>query len=244
MNSSSHVLQILRRAVFTRRGMFFLATAVLLLGAVVIGGEALGTQLSSIESRISSLGPMGKLALIPAYVILTSLLFPDTLLRISAGALFGPVWGVLGVALATLLGTLLQFTLARPFAAPIERFIIKRPKMRAIQHVVLNEGLRLQLLIRLTPVNHASITYMLGAAGIRLVPLLLALPAMLPSIVLEVWIGHIGNKVVHMGGSETGSYSMSEVISYVGLGIGAVAVIFAAREAHRAISRAIDQDTN
>jgi len=68
----------------------------------------------------------------------------------------------------SLLTGALQFALARQLLrAPIQRALAARPSMAAIQHAVSRDQFRLQVLLRLTPLNPATISYLLGATGVR-----------------------------------------------------------------------------
>ena len=75
-------------------------------------------------------------------------------------------WGA--VVAGGLLASALQFTFARRLLrARIERTLAAKPSLAAIQPAVTQDELRLQLLLRLTPLNPATIRYLLGAAGVR-----------------------------------------------------------------------------
>ena len=197
------------------RGRAWIAGALVLAVLVLVAGHELEHHFGALEKSFATLGPGGDTALLVLYVVATSLLLPDTVFRVAAGALFGFAHGTLGVVVGTLLGSLLQFAIARPLRPWIDRLVSARPTLGALRRAVLTDGLRLQLLIRLTPINHASVSYVLGAGGVRLWPFLAALPAMLPSILLEVWVGHTGRSAAGFGGGR--SVGGEDLVMYGGL---------------------------
>lgn len=233
-------LRFLRGLAATPRGRLWLLAGVALVVALLFGGKELERHLGSIEGALEGLGPGGATLLLLLYVVATSLLLPDTIFRVAAGALFGFGYGLLGVVAGVLLASLLQYSLARPLRPRIDGIIRRRPPLAALRRAVLHEGLRLQLLIRLTPLNHASISYVLGAAGVRLVPFTVALLAMLPAIVLEVWVGHAGRDAAGLVGPR--EYGPTDFVTFGGLALGVVAMVFVSRAAHAAVMRALDDE--
>ncbi|MEJ2170137.1 MAG: hypothetical protein P8X90_31950 [Desulfobacterales bacterium] len=76
-----------------------------------------------------------------------------------------------------------------------------RPALTAIQRAVGRDEFRLQLLLRLTPLNPAIISYRLGSAGVRFSSFLIACLALTPSLIIEVYFGHVGKHTVMLAGS-------------------------------------------
>ena len=109
------------------------------------------------------------------FALATSVLLPDTVLCIIAGALFGLGWGVAAVLAGSFLAAAIQFALAHQLLrARIQRTLAARPSLAAIQRAVSRDEFRLQVLLRLTPLNPATISYLLGAAGVRFSGFLIA----------------------------------------------------------------------
>ena len=226
------------KLVRTPRGLAWLALGIALTVALATGAVEVEHRLKALEAWIAHLGPYAIVVFVAAYALLTTLLVPDTPLRLAAGALFGFGGGVAAASAGVLIGSFAQFALGRRLGPRVTRLVDRRPTLSALRLAVLQEGVRLQLLVRLTPVNHAIVTYAFAAAGVRLVPFLLALPGLLPSIVIEVLAGYAGRHAVRLAGGD-GPAGASDYLPFVALGVGAVALVLASRAAHRAVKRAM-----
>src|SRR6478752_7465642 len=103
-----------------------------------------------IERWVVGLGPAGPAILIGLLVLGTSILIPESLFAIVAGALFGLDRGFLIVVAGNLIAASVQYGLARSFLHDrIQRMLASRPQLAAIQRAVLQDEVRLQLLLRL-----------------------------------------------------------------------------------------------
>jgi uncharacterized membrane protein YdjX (TVP38/TMEM64 family) len=135
-------------------------------------------------------------------ILTTSFLVPDTVRCIIAGALFGLYWGAAAVLAGILLAAAMQFALSQKLLrSRVQRMLAARPALTAIQRAVGRDEFRLQLLLRLTPLNPAIISYLLGSAGVRFSSFLIACLALTPSLIIEVYFGHVGKHTVMLAGS-------------------------------------------
>ena len=232
-----------RRQLLTRelRSMVPLALAVILVILVVIllGREA-ARHLHQMETAIEALGPWGRVTFVALLVVATSLLVPDSLFGLIAGALFGLVWGVGLMLIGNLIAAALQYALARRLLHdPIQRALESRPLLRSIQAAVIRDEMHLQLLLRLTPLNPALISYLLGAAGVRFAGFMLAMLVLTLHFIVEVYIGYAGKQLV------TGEFASSHggwqdnLMVYGAAALGVVAIVLVSKAAHRAVLRAI-----
>lgn len=200
-------------------------------------------SLEAIESGIRGLGGWGFVAYIGLFVVLTSVFVPDTVLAIVAGLVFGLWTGTVLVVTGALLAAALQYALARRLLrARIEKAVATRPKMRAIRHAVLGQQLRLQVLLRLTPLNPASVSYVLGASGVRASGFLLACLALIPLLFVEVWLGRTGSEVAGAAQAGASSDHAHLVTSAVGLAACLLVGVLVTRAASRALKEAVEQD--
>ena len=93
---------------------------------------------------------------------------PYRVLCIIAGALIGLYWGVAAVLAGSLLAGAIQFALSHKLLrARIQRALAVRPSLADIQRAVRRDEFRLQVLLLLTPLNPATISYLLGMADVR-----------------------------------------------------------------------------
>lgn len=91
----------------------YVVMGLLLAAAIIVAGDELVLHIVAIESWIGRLGPWGIVAFAALFVSSTSLLVPETVLSIMAGALFGLVGGLVAVVAGTLIAATLQYVLAR-----------------------------------------------------------------------------------------------------------------------------------
>ncbi len=234
--------QLLRREV---RSIFPLAIAVIvIIAAVILLGREAEQHLHAIETAISGLGPWGRVAFVGLLVIGTSLLIPESLFGLVAGALFGLAEGIGLMLIGNLIAAALQYGLARRLLhGPIQRALESRPLLRSIQSAVIRDELHLQLLLRLTPLNPALISYLLGAAGVRFAGFMLASVVLVSHFAIEVYLGHAGKQILAGGfGVAQGGWQHGLLI-YGGTALGLTAVILVSRAAHRAVLRAIAENS-
>ena len=225
-----------------RAALPYLAAGLLLLVAIVVAGRDIHHHIDAIESWIAKLGPWGVLAFVGLFVLATSLLLPDTVLCIIAGALFGLWWGIAAVVMGSLLAGALQFALARRLLQGfVQRTLAARPSLAAIQRAVSRDQFRLQVLLRLAPLNPATISYLLGAAGVRFWGFLVACLALTPNLVIEVYFGHAGKHMARMAGGDARTAHLHDLAIIGGLAVCIVVMVLISRIARKAVMRAVTE---
>jgi uncharacterized membrane protein YdjX (TVP38/TMEM64 family) len=225
---------------YSRAALPYLAVGLLLIVAIVVGGREIEHHINAIESYITNLGPWGVFGFVGLFVLATSFLLPDTVLCIIAGALFGLGWGVGAVLMGSVLAAAIQFALAHHFfGAQIQRALAARPSLAAIQGAVSRDEFRLQVLLRLTPLNPATISYLLGAAGVRFSGFLIACLALTPNLVIEVYFGHVGKHVARLAGSDAGTAHLHDLAIIGGLTVCLAVMVLVSRMARRAVTQAV-----
>lgn len=208
----------------------------------VILGEEIGHHLGVVEAWIEGLGPWGVVAFAALYGLLSALFVPDSLLGIVGGASFGFGPGLAAGVAGTLVGATLEYALARRILrGKVERYLGARPGLAAVQTAVRRQELRLQLLIRLTPLNRAVTSYVLGAAGVGFARFMVALVAVLPHLCLEVYFGYAGKRLALALGRSGGPRGLHEVALALGLVAAIVAVAMISRTARKAVEAAAEK---
>lgn len=226
-----------------RRLLPYLAAAVLLVVAIALLGSEIHRHLDAIERGMEHLGPWGVVAFLALFVVLTSLMVPDTVFAIIAGVLFGLGWGTAAVIAGGVGGAALQYALSRRLLRErIERLIAAKPALAAIQRAVRQDELRLQALVRLTPLSPVMTSYLLGAAGVRFPGFLIACLALIPGFFLEVYFGYAGRHVARMTGRDEQSILLHDAMVFGGLAACVVVMVIISRTARRALMEAADRD--
>ena len=148
-----------------------------------------------IENAMRALGPWGPVAHVVLFALGTVLFVPGSLLALTGGVLFGPVWGsILNLAGATL-GATAAFLAARYLAGDWVRRKAGGRLDRLIAGVEA-EGWRFVAFVRLVPlIPFNLLNYALGVTRIPLIPYVLAsLICMAPGAVAYTWLGYAGRE--------------------------------------------------
>jgi uncharacterized membrane protein YdjX (TVP38/TMEM64 family) len=212
-----------------------------LVAGILILGDEIGRHIDHLEAWVTGLEPWAPMVFVVLYAVLSSLFVPDVLLGIVAGASFGFARGVTAVAAGSLAGATLQYALSRHLLKQrIDRFVLSRPALVAIRVAVRQQELRLQLLIRLTPLNRALTSYVLGAVGVGFTRFAAACVALLPSLCLEVYFGYAGKHLARIAGREEHTVVLRDVMLVAGLVVAAVAMVVVSRKARRAVEAAAE----
>lgn len=182
----------------------FIALAV---AAVIIGGKQLGvfSWLSSALQwsllQVDNWGVWAPLGFIAIYNIATVLLIPGSVLTLGAGVLFGVVKGSIYVFIAATLGATFAFLIGRYLARNwVSHQVENKPKFRAIDNAIANEGLKIVLLTRLSPIFPFNLlNYALGITQVSLKDYVIGSLGMIPGTILYVYIGSLAGSVATLG---------------------------------------------
>jgi uncharacterized membrane protein YdjX (TVP38/TMEM64 family) len=159
--------------------------------------------LKAFQDWIAGLGPWGGVLYGVAYVVAALLFVPGIVLTIGAGYVFGLVWGVVIVSIATTVTAALAFVIARYAArARVQRLARRDERFAAIDRAIGENGWKIVGLLRLSPLVPFSVSnYLYGLTSVHLLPYLLASwVAMLPATVLYVSLGAAGRSAGEKGG--------------------------------------------
>jgi uncharacterized membrane protein YdjX (TVP38/TMEM64 family) len=197
----------------------------LLLGVAWIAGRDLARHLSALENWITSHGWIGAVAFVGIVIVFTSMFVPDTVFAVIAGALFGVAGGTGLMVIGALCTAALAFTISRAFLQrTVRQALSRRPKLTAIHEAVGNEGLRFQLLLRLSPLHPVVVHYVLGASNTRFPTYIAACVGMIPTLAVEVYFGHAARHVADTMGDAAKHSTARTVLTLAGLAV-AVAVL-------------------
>lgn len=210
---------------------------VVLLGAAILLGRDFGHHVPAIEAWIASQGVWGYVVFVAATVVLTSLFVPDTVFAVMAGVLFG-VWGGTAImAVGCLLTAALDFALSRLFLEQAVRgWLARNPRLAAIERAVNREGFRFQFLLRLTPINPVTVSYVLGATDTRFLPFLVASLGLVPSLLVEVYFGYVAKHVASVSGQTSEHSALHTAATIAGLLVCIVVLVYVVRLAQRALA--------
>lgn len=213
------------------------------LGAVVVAvaaglGRDFAHHLPAIEDWIAAQGAWGYVAFIGAVVLFTSIFVPDTLFALIAGALFGLLWGTMLVVAGSLLTAAVDFALGRFFLQnAVVGWLARNPKFAAIEQAVHREGFRFQFLLRLTPINPVTVSYILGATKTPFRPFILACLGMIPSLFVEVYFGYVAKHVAKISGQTSEHSALHSAFTIAGLLLCVALLVYVVRLARKALAQ-------
>lgn len=176
--------------------------------------------LESFSQWIEGLGIWGGVVFVAVYAIATLLLAPGALFTLAAGLVFGLGWGFPIVMIGATLGAALAFLVARYLLRErIKQALHKRPKFKAVDEAVSEDGWKIVLLLRLSPLVPFNLqNYFFGITEIKFWQYVAAtFVGIIPGAVLYLYLGAIGGALT--GDSEWGAPQ------WIFFGVGLVATI-------------------
>ncbi len=195
----------------------------LLVVALAAGGLGLsrlplGSWVQSLTMWFEGFGAAGFLAFGAAYVFAAVLLIPVWPLSITGGLVFG-LWGFVIVPLSATLGASAAFLISRYLArGRIRSWLAGRPRYRAVDKAVAEEGWKIVALLRLSPlVPYNLMNYFCGMSRVSFSTYVVAtFLGTIPVTAMYVYLGFVGQAVA---GGKMGWPQWSL------LGVGAVATV-------------------
>jgi uncharacterized membrane protein YdjX (TVP38/TMEM64 family) len=164
-------------------------------------------------------GPVGWIVFILVYAFAVTALVPGSFLTLAAGVAFG-LWGFPLVVTGATLGAAMSFLAGRYLVRNrVRQTIQERPKLRAIDAAIGEDGWKIVGLLRLSPLVPFSLqNWVFGATSVSFWPYFLAsLFGIMPGTLLYVWIGSLGGAAA--GGGE------ASTLKYVFFGVGILATL-------------------
>jgi uncharacterized membrane protein YdjX (TVP38/TMEM64 family) len=228
------------RRVGLRAILGYAALAIVIAAAIIWIGADVHRHLSDIENWLHELGPWGVVVYIAAFALLSSLFMPFTPLAMICGALFGFGWGSAAALAGAFAGACIQFLIARRLLrSRVVRWIAKKPELLAVESAVKERQIRMQTLVRLTPLSPALTSYMFGAAGVRFSAYCLGCLGELPALLADVYFGYAGRHYINRAANAPKGITTHDVVVGVGVILTLVVMVLVSRMAHKAVQAAI-----
>lgn len=185
---------------------------------------------------IGRLGPWGPVLFIALYVLATVLFVPGSVLTLGAGAVFGVVLGSLYVSISATIGATAAFLIGRYLARDaIARRLEKKANFALIDRAVAEEGWKIVLLTRLSPVfPFVLLNYAFGLTRVKLSHYVLASwLGMIPGTLMYVYLGSLVNVGAGNRQRTTGEW----ILYGVGLMATIIVTVFVTRLARKALAQ-------
>jgi uncharacterized membrane protein YdjX (TVP38/TMEM64 family) len=186
----------------TKLSFVRISLGVVAAGALVVFGREAGSYVPRFAEWVDSAGLWGPVMFIGGYALAVVAFVPGSILTLAAGAIFGLLKGTIYVLFAATVGASLAFLVSRYFARGwVERRLESNPRFRAIDRAVGEQGRRIVILLRLSPVFPFNLlNYALGLTRVRFADFLTASIAMLPGTLLFVYYGKLAGDVAAVAG--------------------------------------------
>ncbi|MDQ3069258.1 MAG: TVP38/TMEM64 family protein [Acidobacteriota bacterium] len=200
----------------------------------------------ALAERARAAGALGIVLFFAAYIVSTVAALPGAILTLAAGFAFGPVWGLAVASPASVLGATCAFLLGRTVLRGwAERTVANSPRARAIDRAVEREGLKLVLLLRLSPLFPFNVlNYALSLTRISLGRYVAGSAiGMLPGTALYVYLGSLAPAAAELSSAGSGGGTSRLAIYAAGLIATLAVVIVATRAARRALREELEGET-
>lgn len=156
-----------------------------------------------IKNYVESFGKLGPIIYIIMFSLVPLTLFPDSILAISSGIIFGLVNGYIYTAIGALIGATISFYISRKLGRNVVKKLTKE-KLDKVENMINEKGFFIVLILRLIPLFPFDvISYGSGLTSIKYKDFLLAtFFGTIPGIFVFVNIGvqsvNIGSKSFYL----------------------------------------------
>jgi uncharacterized membrane protein YdjX (TVP38/TMEM64 family) len=200
----------------------------------------LAERLPAFVSWVQSQGAVGLLAFGALYALATVLMIPGALITLLAGYVYGPWLGTAVVSPASVVGATCAFLLGRTlFRERFERRIAAAPRFQALQAAIARQGLRILVLVRLSPIfPYSLVNYLFGLTRLRAVTYAFgSWIGMLPGTFLYVYLGSTVEDLTDLaagGVPDAGRWGFA--LKLAGLAATLLVTVLVTRAARRALA--------
>jgi uncharacterized membrane protein YdjX (TVP38/TMEM64 family) len=159
--------------------------------------------IDSFSDWVQGFGFWGGVIYAAFYAIATVLLVPGAPLTIAAGLVFGLAAGFPVVLVGATIGAALAFLAARYLVRDKVRAMIdQRPKLKAVDRAVADEGWKIVAMVRLTPIIPFNLqNYFFGLTEVKFWHYVAATAAgIVPGVLLYLYLGALGGATLGGGG--------------------------------------------
>jgi uncharacterized membrane protein YdjX (TVP38/TMEM64 family) len=196
--------------------------------------------LTPLVLKVLALGPWAPLLFILVYILAALTVAPAFFLTVAAGAVFGVGQGSVLVFTGASLGALAVYAVAtRLTQTRWMRRMTADERVAAVRSAVASSGLRMILLLRLSPlVPYPVLNYALALSGVRFKDYVVGLTGMIPAVILYTYYGKVvGDVAALAAGVSPPRGPEYYVLLIVGLVAIVVSTVMIARAARQEIER-------
>jgi len=192
---------------------------------------------------VDGLGLVGGMVFIVLYIVATVAFLPGSILTLGAGVVFGVGLGSIYVFIGATLGAIAAFLVGRYLARNwVSKKIEDNQNFAAIDRAVAQEGFKIVLLTRLSPIFPFNLlNYAFGITGVSLKDYALASVGMIPGTIMYVYLGSLAGDIARIGteGQATNP-TVQWTINIIGFIATLAVTIYVTRIARKALSEKVN----
>ena len=218
----------------------FALALVAIVAAVLLLHEPLHAVLNAVLEWAAGRGRWTGVVLAAIWIPAAILFVPGSILTLGTGFLLGLGWGTLTVSIGSTAGAAAAFGVSRILLRePVRRRLGNRPAFRAIDRAVADEGLKIVLLLRVSPLfPYNVLNYAFGATGVSFRSFVLgSWLGMFPGTLLYVYLGSGARTLAYAATGRVGHDLWGHALFALGLVATVVATWVITRAARRALAR-------
>jgi uncharacterized membrane protein YdjX (TVP38/TMEM64 family) len=221
---------------------------------IIIAGVITGTIFLPVKDWLikalewtQGLGIWGPVFVIAFYIVACVLLIPGSILTLGAGFIFKAVRGSITVSIGSTLGACAAFLIGRTVARKwIAAKVAKNEKFAAIDEAVAQQGFKIVLLTRLSPVFPFNmLNYAFGLTKISFWKYALgSWIGMMPGTIMYVYFGAGLRSLADVAAGNVEKSTAGTIFFWIGLVATIVVTVFVTRIARNALRQAVPQTTS
>lgn len=196
---------------------------------------------------INNLGAAAAIVFIVIYMVATVLFFPASLLTLGAGVVFGVFLGSLYVFIAASIGASLAFLVGRYIARGwVEKQIEGNPRFKAIDQAVAEEGVKIVLLTRLSPIFPFNLlNYAYGLTKVTFRDYVVGTLGILPGTIMFVYVGSLAKNLATLGSEEVATPSgIQWALRIIGFLATVAVTVYVTKIAKKALNERVETEAN
>ncbi|MCP4609101.1 MAG: TVP38/TMEM64 family protein [Planctomycetes bacterium] len=222
---------------------------VIIILAVIAGTRFLTTKDWLIKSLewTQELGIWGPVFVVAFYIVACVLFIPGSILTLGAGFLFKVFIGSITVSIGSTLGACAAFLVGRTVARKwIAGKVVKYEKFAAIEEAVAQQGFKIVLLTRLSPIfPFFLLNYAFGLTKISFWKYALgSWIGMMPGTIMYVYFGAGLRSLADVAAGNVEKSTAGTIFFWLGLVATIVVTVFVTRIARNALRQAVPQTTS
>ena len=193
------------------------------------------------------LGIWGPVFVAAFYIVACVLFIPGSILTLGAGFLFKIVVGSITVSIGSTLGACAAFLVGRTVARKwIASKVAKNEKFSAIEEAVAQQGFKIVLLTRLSPVfPFFLLNYAFGLTKISFWKYALASwIGMIPGTIMYVYFGAGLRSLADVAAGNVEKSTAGTIFFWLGMGVTLIVTLFVTGVARKALKQAVPQTTS